>query len=103
MRAYKSDAGIVVYERNDDDESNEKLRFDQLCGVLKSKEIAIKRCTFVGNEEQFKQNCDLWALVTCVGFEMLPATYVNDKIRKIEAYPTKKEIYRWICNSNDEF
>ena len=101
MRAYKSDAEIVVYERNNDDEGNEKLRFDQLCDVLKSQDIAIKRCTFVRNEEQFKQNCGLWALVTCAGFEMLPATYVNGKIRKIEGYLTKKEIYRWIDGSND--
>ncbi len=103
MRAHNRDAEIVVYERNGDEEGNEKLRFDQLCGVLGSQDIAIKRCTFVGNEEQFKQNCDLWALVTCAGFEMLPATYVNGKIRKIERYPTKKEIYRWIGISNDEF
>jgi hypothetical protein len=30
---------------------------------------------------------------------MLPATYVNGKVEKIEEYPSKKEISNWLSDT----
>lgn len=101
MREIQGDDEIVVYERNEEDDP-QKLRFDKLCEILKSNNISIKRYVFMDNEEHARQNRDLWTLITCAGLEMLPATYVNGLIRKIEEYPAKKQIYRWIDGSEDD-
>ena len=99
MISNKRDVEIVVYERNEEDDPR-KLRFDKLCEILKSKNIFIIRYVFVDNEELFRQNRDLWTLITRAGLEMLPATYVNGIIQMIEEYPAKKQKYRWIEGSS---
>ena len=97
MEAKKDNFEIVVYENNDEAADNIELRsFNKLCKILGSKNICIKRYSFVEDREQCRQNKDLWHLICCAGIDMLPATYVNGKIEKIEEYPTKKEIYRWV-------
>ena|GEM_PF-1750164 len=101
MKANKGDVEIVVYERNEEYDPK-KLRFNELCEILKSKDISIKRYVFIGNEEHFRQNRDLWTLITCAGLEMLPATYVNGMIRMIEEYPAINHICRWIDGRKDE-
>ncbi|MBZ4666604.1 arsenic metallochaperone ArsD family protein [Mahella sp.] len=99
METKKDDFEIIVYENNGEAADNMGLRsFNKLCKILGSKNICIKRYSFVKDREQFRQNNDLWHLICCAGIDILPATYVNGKIEKIEEYPTKKEIYRWISD-----
>ncbi len=99
MEAKKDNSEIVVYENNDEVADSIELRsFNKLCKILGSKNICIKRYSFVEDREQFRQNKDLWHLICCAGIDMLPATYVNGKIEKIEGYPTKKDIYRWMSD-----
>ena len=62
--------------------------------------LAIKRYNYKENREQFISNKDVWILITCAGIEMLPATYVNNHLMKIEAYPTQAELDKWLNNAN---
>ena len=88
---------IVVYEDIERDIGRAALlRFNKLCETLEAQNIFIKRYSFTKDEEQCKENQDLWHLIFCAGADMLPATYVNGRIEKIEAYPTKKDICTWL-------
>lgn len=96
----KKNAEIVVYENNEEFTDSKSLRiFSKLCKILESKDIYIRRYSFEEDREQFRQNEDLRCLICCAGREMLPATYVNGKIVKIEEYPTKKELYSWLSDT----
>ena len=64
--------------------------------MLEAKSIFIKRYSYKDDLELFKQNEDLWRMISCAGREMLPATYINGKIKKIEGYPTRRDIYGWL-------
>ena len=99
MKAEKNRVEIVVYEyKAETADSGELRRFDRLCKKFESENILIKRYSFEEDYEQFRQNEDLWTMICYAGRETLPATYVNGKIEKIEEYPTKGEIFRWISN-----
>ncbi|MFZ7103603.1 MAG: arsenic metallochaperone ArsD family protein [Peptococcaceae bacterium] len=102
MKSEKNGAQIVIYENEKETADNLKLRsFNKLCKILDSDHICIKRYFWGENQEQFRQNKDLWRLICCAGIDMLPATYVNGKIEKIEEYPTLKEAYSWISNASE--
>lgn len=100
MKALKNRVEIVVYEyKAETAGSGELRRFDRLCKMFEYKNIFIQRFSFEEDQEQFRQNEDLWTMICCAGRETLPATYVNGKIEKIEEYPTKKEMNRWISDA----
>jgi hypothetical protein len=100
METIKNKIDIVVYEYKAETADNGKFcRFDRLCRKLASENICLRRYSFEDDREQLKQNKDLWLLICCAGIDMLPATYVNGKIEKIEEYPTKKEIYSWLSGT----
>ena len=44
-------------------------------------------------------NKNVWILITHAGIDMLPATYVNNHLMKIEAYPTRAELDKWLNNT----
>lgn len=95
----KKNAEIAVYENNIKYTDTKSLcRFNKLCKAFESKGISMRRYSFDEDREPFRQNKDLWHLICCAGREVLPATYVNGKIEKIEEYPTKKEVYNWLSN-----
>lgn len=97
MKAERDNFEITVYESNNEAIGSTVLcSFNKLCKILGSKNIFIKRHSFVEDREQFRKNKDLWYLICCAGIDILPATYVNGKIVKIEEYPTKEEIYSWL-------
>ena len=88
---------IVVYESQPEN-SNKKdfFRFNKLCKFLALRNIKIIRYSINQNKDIFLKNEDLHYLISCAGIENLPATYVNGEIFKIEEYPTKKDINKWI-------
>ena len=87
----KKNVEIVVYEDNEEFTDRKSLQiFNKLCKTLETKDIYIRRYSFNKGLEQFRQKKDLWHLICCVGREMLPSTYVNGKIEKIEEYPFKQ-------------
>jgi hypothetical protein len=99
MKNEKIRAEIIVYEQKNTAD-NPKLRgFNKLCKTLTSENICIRRYSFDEDHEQFRQNRDLWLLICCAGIDMLPATYVNGKVEKIEEYPSKKEISNWLSDT----
>jgi hypothetical protein len=91
-----ADTVIKVYENK---RIATSTRFDRLCNNLSVKGIKVYRYSLEKNREQFILNQDVWYLIICAGIEMLPATYVNGHIRKIESYPNKKEMNNWIKSS----
>ena len=100
MKALKNKVEIVVYENKAGIVSNGELRrFNRLCKMLESENISIKRYSFEDDQEQLRQNADLWTMVCCAGRETLPATYVNGRIEKIEEYPTKGEVNGWLLGA----
>jgi|LFRM01.1.fsa_nt_gb hypothetical protein len=100
MKAEKNSVQIVIYEnKNETVDSGKLCSFDKLCKKLESKNICIIRYSIEDGREQCIKNYDLWHLVSCAGIEMLPATYINGKIKKIEEYPTKKEVLYWVFNA----
>ncbi|OPY61931.1 MAG: Arsenical resistance operon trans-acting repressor ArsD [Pelotomaculum sp. PtaU1.Bin065] len=100
MKALKNKVEIVVYENKAGIVSNGELRrFNRLCKMLESENISIKRYSFEDDQEQLRQNADLWTMVCCAGRETLPATYVNGRIEKIEKYPTKGEVNGWLSGA----
>jgi hypothetical protein len=100
MKNEKFMAEIVVYENKRETADNPKLRgFNKLCKILAAKNICLRRYFYGEDQEQFRQNKDLWLLICCAGIDMLPATYVNSKIEKIEEYPSKREIYSWLSDT----
>jgi hypothetical protein len=99
MEAIKNEVDIAVYEyKAETADSGRLCRFDKLCRKLASENICLRRYFFEEDRELFRQNRDLRLLICCAGIDMLPATYVNGKIEKIEEYPTKKEINSWLSN-----
>ena len=62
------------------------------------KGIIIKRYFYEKNREQFTANKDLWLSIAYIGIELLPATYVNNHLMKIEEYPTRVELEIWLNN-----
>lgn len=100
MKALKNRAEIIVYEyKAETADSGALYRFNRLCKILESENIFIKRYSFEEDNEQFRQNKDLWIMICYAGCETLPATYMNGKIEKIEEYPTKKEMNSWISGA----
>lgn len=96
----KRNAEIIVYEDNEEFTDSKNLHvFNKLCKILETKDIYIMRYSFDKDREQLRQNKDLWHLICCAGRDMLPATYINGRIEKIEEYPTKKEIYSWLFDN----
>ena len=87
---------IIIYE---DERFFSSKKFNRLFHAMKSKGLEIQRYSFEQNREHFIINKDVWCLVYCAGREMLPATYVDGHIMKIEEYPTKKEINAWLKKS----
>lgn len=74
-------------------------KFNSLFDEMNSDGIEIQRYSLEQNREHFIVNKDVWYLVNCAGIEMLPTTYVDSHIMKIEEYPTKKEINTWLKKS----
>lgn len=87
---------VLVYE---DNRLTKNKRFDKSCDELSAKGIEIKRYFYEENSEQFMVNKDVWILITHAGIDMLPATYVNNHLMKIEAYPTRAELDKWLNNT----
>jgi len=89
-------AADIVIEVYENERFVRSKRFDKLCRELNIKGITIKRYSYRRNREQFISNKDVCVLITYAGIEMLPATYVNNNLMKIEAYPTQTELYKWL-------
>jgi acyl-ACP thioesterase len=94
--ALEVDAAGIVIEVYEYEEFTRSTRFDKLCKEINEKGYAIKRYNYKENREHFISNNDVWILITCAGIEMLPATYVNNHLMKIEAYPTRVEVDKWL-------
>ncbi len=99
MKATQNKVEVIVYESKRDPAGSRELhRFNELCKRLASKNILIRRYSYTEDPERFRENKDLCRLIGYAGVDMLPVTYVRGRIVKIEAYPTKAEIYDWLLN-----
>ena len=80
----------------DNSSNSENKKFNDLCNLFKDSEIKINHYLYEKNIDKFKDNKDVWILISCAGREMLPATYVNNHLIKIESYPSKKELLYYL-------
>lgn len=76
----------------DDSNNSENKKFNDLCNILNDSGTRINHYFYEVNMDKFMANKDVWMLIYCAGREMLPATYVNNHLIKIESYPSKKEL-----------
>ena len=90
------DIDITVYECRGYPDQKERRCFGALCDAWAEKYVRINRFSLEHDREAFFQNKDLRLLICYAGVENLPVTCVNGMIRKIEQYPTRKELRQWI-------
>lgn len=95
MVALAENAADILIEVYEDERFNKSIKFNNLCKKINAQGLIIKRYKYMRDREQFIANNDLLILITCAGFEMLPATYVNNHLVKVENYPTKAELDMW--------
>lgn len=99
MAALGGNAADIAIEIYEDERFARSTRFDKLCNELRNKGLTIKRYNYEENREQFISNRDVWILITFAGIEILHATYINNHLMKIEAYPTRDELDIWLSNT----
>lgn len=76
----------------DNSSNSENKKFNDLCDLLNDNGTKVNHYFYDVNMDKFMANKDVWMLIYCAGSEMLPATYVNNHLIKIESYPSKREL-----------
>ena len=74
----------------------ELLRISTVVNSLNKAGIVIERFNLTNTPMAFVTNADVNKLITDKGVEVLPATLVNGKVVKTSAYPTTKEILKFL-------
>jgi len=80
----------------DNSSNSENKKFNDLYNQLNEIGIIINHYIYGIDRNKFINNKDVWMLINCTGREMLPATYVNNHLIKIESYPSKKELLYYL-------
>ncbi|MPM14866.1 hypothetical protein SDC9_61230 [bioreactor metagenome] len=80
---------VTIY---DDSNNFENKEFNELSKLLNDCGTKVNHYFYDINIDRFMANKNVWMLIYCAGREMLPATYVNNHLIKIESYPSKKEL-----------